>query len=70
MSDGDSTGHSVVLEAKSASNLNTRTLYLVGGYSAQGSYLDDIWTWRLDIDGDFWRRDFTPQAMQCLQCPI
>jgi hypothetical protein len=51
------TGHAVALEKGTSSNLNVRTIYIYGGYN--GTYLDDLWAWRLDDPNEFWRKDFT-----------
>ena len=51
------TAHGVALESGTSSNLNIRTIYIYGGYN--GTYLDDLWAWRLDDPKEFWRQDFT-----------
>lgn len=55
------TGHGVVLETGTADNLNTRRLYLYGGQN-NGTYLNDLWSWRFDDPNEFWRQDFTSAA--------
>lgn len=55
------TGHTVVLEQASSENLFIRTVYLYGGYN-NGTFFDDVWTWRIDKPGDYWRQDFTSDA--------
>lgn len=56
------TGHQVVLEEATPANDFVRTLYLFGGYN-DGTFLDDVWSWRLDIPDEPWRRDFTEDAL-------
>lgn len=55
-------GHTVSLEIASPDNMQTRTLYLYGGYN-NGTYLDDLWAWRLDYKNETWRQDFTDQEL-------
>ena len=59
-------GHSVSLEIASPGNLNTRVIYLFGGQAANWEdvgFQDDVWAWRPDIEGESWRKDFTPDAI-------
>lgn len=56
------TGHTVTLEPPSAINNNQRILYLVGGRTKEG-FSDEVWTLRPDVADDFWRLDYTKQAL-------
>ena len=42
-------------------NQNLRTLYLYGGVN-NGTYLEDLWSWRLDDPNEGWRQDFTTES--------
>lgn len=55
-------GHTVALEVKSTSNDQIRTLYMYGGFN-NGTFLDDLWAWRIDFDNETWRQDFTPDEL-------
>lgn len=57
------TGHVTILITKSASNKNTRQLIIIGGQDVGGNILDDVWAWRLDQKGDFWRKDYDPHGL-------
>ena len=60
-------GHTVTLEPANPHNGMTRTLYLVGGALADNSsaqpFSDEVWSWRPDVEGDIWRRDFGEDAL-------
>lgn len=57
------TGHCAVLELGTPENRYSRTLYVYGGEGPDKQIFDDLWAWRLDIAGEVWRRDYTPQAL-------
>jgi len=60
------TGHTAVLETASPRNQYTRTLYVVGGQGegdpSQTPFFNDVWAWRFDSPGDYFRKDFTEAA--------
>ncbi|KAJ1444116.1 hypothetical protein B484DRAFT_388979 [Ochromonadaceae sp. CCMP2298] len=56
------TGHAVALETATPANKGVRTLFVYGGYN-NGTFLDDLWAWRLDFPKEDWREDFTAEAL-------
>jgi hypothetical protein len=60
------TGHAVAFERLSANGVNQRSLYLSGGYN-NGTFLEDVWVWRIDDPDEFWRKDFTPDALYSMR---
>jgi hypothetical protein len=57
------TSHVALLETPSGLNGNTRSVMIYGGQGSSGSILDDVWTWRPDVPGDPWRRDFEKEEL-------
>jgi hypothetical protein len=53
--------HLASLSTGNQQNLGVRTLYLYGGVN-NGTYLEDLWAWRLDEPSERWRKDFTSEA--------
>lgn len=60
------TGHTVSVEEPTPGNNYQRTVYLVGGQGVHykdGGMFEDVWSWRPDVYGDLWRKDFTDKAL-------
>jgi hypothetical protein len=56
-------GHTVSFIDASASNGGVRTLFLVGGLGADGTFYDDVWSWRLSDVNSTWIQDFAVEAL-------
>eukprot|EP01034_Spumella_vulgaris_P026009 gene26009-32530_t len=56
------TGHSIALQGISATNKDSLVIYMSGGFN-NGTFLDDVWSWRVNNPLEFWRKDYTPDEL-------
>lgn len=57
------TGHTVTLMEASPGNRFGKTIFIIGGYNDDEGFIDDVWSWRPENPDDFWRRDYTNEAL-------
>jgi hypothetical protein len=58
--------HTVSLEKASPGNLNVRSIFLYGGQTQkwkETGFQDDVWVWRPDVKDEYFRKDFTSEAI-------